>query len=254
MSTNPQPRSAPGAILFVGNLLDVKAPDRALAAFAELASQLPDVRLDVVGDGPLRRRLERQVAGLGLSERVSFHGRQPPATVAEMMRKSACLCLPSRSEGMPNVVLEALACGTPVVATPVGEAPVLVRDGVNGFVVRADKVTEGEGDIRTCGPEDRENAQCQVPGAEHPTASAESQAANEQPETRNQERGVGRGASSVGRGIGGTEGEMVRELAIALRRTLSTDWDRQAIAKTVAGLTWKAAAEVVVKAVADGGL
>ena len=127
--------SSPPSILFVGNLVDVKAPDRALAAFIDLARSHLDLRLDIVGDGPLRASLTQHAQKLQLADHVTFHGRQSPDAVADMMRQASCLLLTSRSEGMPNVVIEALACGTPVVATAVGEVPFLINDGENGFCI-----------------------------------------------------------------------------------------------------------------------
>jgi glycosyltransferase involved in cell wall biosynthesis len=127
-------------VLFVGNLVAVKGADRLLSAFARLRTQ---ARLVIIGDGPCRRRLVALARDLGVAATVRFLGCQSQPEVAEWMRRSDCLCLPSRSEGMPNVVVEALACGTPVVATDVGEVPFLVQDGVNGFVLRA-SLTEGD--------------------------------------------------------------------------------------------------------------
>lgn len=137
-STKPlRAKSGPGlprrSVLFVGNLVPVKAPARAIDAVAELAEDGVSCRLDIVGDGPLRKRLQRQARNRHVD--AAFHGRLQPEGVAEMMRQASCLILTSRSEGMPNVVLEALACGTPVVATGVGEVPYVVKDGENGYVV-----------------------------------------------------------------------------------------------------------------------
>ncbi|MDT8390809.1 MAG: glycosyltransferase [Lentisphaeria bacterium] len=127
------------SILFVGNLVDVKAPERAIAAFAVFAEWYPQAVLDIVGDGPLRNQLAHQTERLGLTNRITFHGRQAPERVADMMRRAACLLLTSRSEGMPNVVIECLACGTPVVANAVGEAPFLIKSGINGYSIAVGK-------------------------------------------------------------------------------------------------------------------
>jgi teichuronic acid biosynthesis glycosyltransferase TuaC len=124
------------SILFVGNLVDVKAPERAIGAFAKLVKRHPALHLDIIGDGPLRPKLVRHVASSNLVDQVTFHGRQPPQIVADIMRQANCLLLTSRSEGMPNVVIESLACGTPVVATDVGEVPFLVQNDLNGYVVQ----------------------------------------------------------------------------------------------------------------------
>jgi teichuronic acid biosynthesis glycosyltransferase TuaC len=150
-------------VLFVGNLVPVKGLDRLLHAWAKLgfvrakpansatqtANHQPANDLDafndanrapaltIIGDGPLRKKLERLARQLGINASVRFLGRKPHAQLPEYLRQAHCLCLPSRSEGMPNVVLEALACGTPVVATAVGEVPFIVKDGINGYVVAA---------------------------------------------------------------------------------------------------------------------
>ena len=71
----------------------------------------------------------------GISDSVCFVGSRPHDEMALWMNAADCLCLPSRSEGMPNVVLESRACGRPVVAANVGDVPRLVREGVDGFVI-----------------------------------------------------------------------------------------------------------------------
>jgi glycosyltransferase involved in cell wall biosynthesis len=108
--------SVNGDILWVGNLVPEKDPELAL----RVLSALPDRRLLMVGAGPLRPALERAVAALGLAARVRFAGEVPQEQLRELYARSRLLLLTSASEGMPNVVLESLACGTPVVATPVG--------------------------------------------------------------------------------------------------------------------------------------
>ncbi|WOO41446.1 glycosyltransferase [Rubellicoccus peritrichatus] len=139
-------------ILFVGNLLDVKAPQRLIRAFKFLLqSKQPDqitdnskssIHLNIVGDGPLRPNLMKLTTDLGIAEQVTFHGRKTPECIAEMMQSANCLCLCSRSEGMPNVVVEALACGCPVVATSVGEVPYLIEEGINGYLVEIHNLSE----------------------------------------------------------------------------------------------------------------
>ena len=132
-------------ILFVGNLVDVKAPARLLQAFAVAAPELgAGWRLSMIGAGPLAGELERLAGQLGIADQIDWWGRQAPSFVAERMRRATALCLCSRSEGMPNVVIEALACGCPVVATAVGEVPHLVEPGRNGFVVAVDSTAETE--------------------------------------------------------------------------------------------------------------
>ena len=106
-------------LLFVGNLVSVKGIDVLLRALA----LVPPARLVVVGAGPERARLARQAAALGLSDRVAFLGPLPQAALPNWYRAADLFVLPSRSEGVPNVLLEAGACGTPWVASRVGGVP-----------------------------------------------------------------------------------------------------------------------------------
>jgi glycosyltransferase involved in cell wall biosynthesis len=89
---------------------------------------LSSPRLIVIGSGPLRATLERQAQQLGISDHVQFLGNRPHSEVALWMNRADVLCLTSRSEGMPNVVVEALVSGLPVVATAVGACPDLLAN------------------------------------------------------------------------------------------------------------------------------
>ncbi len=119
--------------LFVGLLVPVKGLDVLLQALG----QIDDERLHcaVVGDGPLKEELEVEVLRRKMEERVHFCGRRPTAEIPNWINAADVLVLPSRSEGRPNVVLEAQACGVPVIATRVGGTPELVCDGENGLLI-----------------------------------------------------------------------------------------------------------------------
>jgi L-malate glycosyltransferase len=93
-----------------------------------------DFTLDVVGDGPNRAEYERKVRSAGLGDRVSFHGAQPKPAVAALMGAADFLVLPSLGETFSVAVIEAMACGLPVVATRVGGVPELV-DADTGLLV-----------------------------------------------------------------------------------------------------------------------
>ena len=123
-------------VLCVGHLRQVKGPDRLVRAFCALARQggAEDTVLVMVGHGDMTTRLKHEVEKDGMGDRVFFVGNRTHREVALWMNVADCLCLPSRSEGMPNVVVEALASGLPVVATAVGEVPFLISDSMNGFV------------------------------------------------------------------------------------------------------------------------
>jgi glycosyltransferase involved in cell wall biosynthesis len=116
-------------VLFVGHLVPVKALDVLLRAWY--------VRLVLIGEGTQRDTLERQARELGVADRVAFLGPKPQPAVADWIAAADLLTLPSHAEGSPNVVVEALASGTPVVASRVGGIPDLVADGVNGLLVPA---------------------------------------------------------------------------------------------------------------------
>jgi len=103
------------------------------AAHAVLRRGL-NARFVMAGEGPLRRRVEAEARRLGHAERIRLLGRVPDA--APLLKRCSFLVLTSRWEGMPNVVLEAMACSRPVIATAVGGCPEMIRDGVTGCLVR----------------------------------------------------------------------------------------------------------------------
>jgi glycosyltransferase involved in cell wall biosynthesis len=113
-------------ILFVGSLFETKGLGELADAFIGLTASRPDTRLVLIGEGAYGPVLERKANAAGIARQVRFLGRQPSATVAGWMRAADLFCLPSYSEGCPNVIIEALACGLPVVATDVGGIPELV--------------------------------------------------------------------------------------------------------------------------------
>ena len=125
----------PGLILHVGRLVEKKGTCVLLDAMA----RLPDARLAIVGDGPLRGALARQAAALG--DRIRFLGALPPVEVAAWMRRAWLLAAPSvtaadgDSEGLPTVIVEAAAASLPAVGTYHSGIPEAVADGETGFLV-----------------------------------------------------------------------------------------------------------------------
>lgn len=124
-------------ILYVGNLIPSKQVDRLIASFAKLRRLRALSRLVIVGGGPEEKRLRRFVSELGLNGSVGFAGETGHTDVAQWMRASDLLCLPSRMEGLPTVVVESLACGRPVVASEVGGIPSLLTKE-SGILVSPD--------------------------------------------------------------------------------------------------------------------
>lgn len=119
----------------VGRLVPGKGQEFLLRSLAAAAPAIPSARLLVVGDGPLRGRLERVAGQLGISSRVRFAGQLDRQGVAGALAAADVFCLCSDYENYSNAVLEAMASGLPVVATAVGGFPLQVRDGENGYLV-----------------------------------------------------------------------------------------------------------------------
>ncbi len=123
-------------IVIVGRLTPVKAHDVLLEAFARLVRDREDSpRLAIVGGGELREPLTRQARELGLADRVTFAGERSQSELADWYNAADVSCLPSHREGWPNALMEAIACGTPVVASRVGGAPEIVCEDALGRLV-----------------------------------------------------------------------------------------------------------------------
>lgn len=112
-------------VLSVASLVPVKDQDTLLRAVALAAPRVPEVRLHFVGEGPLRERLERRAADLGISNRVTFHGFVPHDRLPAYYRAAHLCVSSSRHESQGMVVLEAAACGRATVGTAVGILPEL---------------------------------------------------------------------------------------------------------------------------------
>ena len=119
---------------FIGNVVSEKGPDVLVDAISQRGGAMQSINVAIIGDGDLKDKLKAKVDQLGLSMSVRFLGRQAPETIPLWLAAADLLCLPSRREGCPNVVLEALAAGRPVVASRVGGVPELLNDQ-NGIMV-----------------------------------------------------------------------------------------------------------------------
>ncbi len=117
----------------VGRMHRSKDFGNLLTAIVQVRKRIPTVRLLLVGDGELRGELETQTQSLGLSSVVTFAGLRDD--IPDILAALDVFILPSRWEGLPLVVLEAMAAGLPVVATAVGGTPEVVMDGVTGLLV-----------------------------------------------------------------------------------------------------------------------
>ena len=129
----PRPDCGRG-VVYVGRLIAAKGVGELIDAM----QRLPGQRLTIVGDGPERPQLEERARGLP----VTFTGQLDHALARQQIREARCLALPSHSEAFPNVVLEALAAGTPVVVARTGGVPALVDDERTGLLVEPGNVDQ----------------------------------------------------------------------------------------------------------------
>ncbi|MFD1571297.1 glycosyltransferase family 4 protein [Halorubrum laminariae] len=115
-------------ILFVGRLKPGKGVDDLVQSFGELSEDYPGWELHIVGDGPLLPDLKEEAEQLGVSSSVTFHGEVPNERLPHLYQTASIFTLPSYSEGLPRTVLEAMACGTPVVTSELEQLQALVKD------------------------------------------------------------------------------------------------------------------------------
>jgi glycosyltransferase involved in cell wall biosynthesis len=123
-------------ILSVGRLIEAKGQPLLLEAFARLRKRGVKVRLTLIGDGPKQHALESLAVRLGVHDAIRFLGAVGQDEVAAFYRAADLFCLSSFAEGVPVVLMEAMAMQTAVVATRVAGVPELVEDGVSGLLVR----------------------------------------------------------------------------------------------------------------------
>ena len=126
-------------LVTVSSLDEAKGGRYLIQAIKEMGHDFDDpARIMVVGDGPLREDLLLQAKQLGIANRVVLVGKRPHHEIPLWMNAADLFCLPSIREGQPNVILEALACGTPVVASNVGSIPEMIQAENGGIAEAAD--------------------------------------------------------------------------------------------------------------------
>ena len=119
-------------VLYVGRLHPQKDPLLTIKAFAAL--QQPNVHLLIAGEGELKATIAAEIASLAIGDRVTMLGGVTPQKVSELYRLSSVFVVSSAYEGVPIVVLESLACGTPIVGTECGEIPLILTEN-SGIMV-----------------------------------------------------------------------------------------------------------------------
>lgn len=127
---------------YVGRLSAEKGILNFVEALPKTLEKRPDVRVQIIGDGTLEDEIRALVDREHLCGKVTLEGWVPHAEIPSYLAKMKLLVLPSYTEGLPGVVLEAMACGTPVLATPVGAVPCVIKDKETGFLIR-DNSPEG---------------------------------------------------------------------------------------------------------------
>jgi glycosyltransferase involved in cell wall biosynthesis len=130
----PREGEEPGLIVSVIRLHLDKGPDILVDAAEELLRQGRNFRMEILGDGELREALQARLSG-PLAEKVSMPGRADERSVMESLNRASLFVLPSRTEGMPVALMEAMASGKAVVATRVGGVPELLEEGRSGVIV-----------------------------------------------------------------------------------------------------------------------
>jgi glycosyltransferase involved in cell wall biosynthesis len=126
-SPNGNPREP--TVLFAGSLVERKGARYLIRAMQEIHRRHPEYQLHLIGDGPQKKELADLARALGLEARIRFLGSLPPAEVARRMRRATVFVLPSLEEGQGVAALEALASGTPCVASRVGGIPEMLANG-----------------------------------------------------------------------------------------------------------------------------
>ena len=117
------------------SLEDIYNVECVLKAFQKIHEKIPDSRIDILGDGSLRRDLEGKVKRWGLEESVIFHGVVPHSRIQEYYQKNDIFLNASNVDNLPGTILEAFACGLPVISTKAGGIPYMVEDGKTGLLV-----------------------------------------------------------------------------------------------------------------------
>lgn len=149
-----EPRNS--SILFLGRLEQEKGVLDLIMAFSEIAGRAPEASLVLCGVGSAQSQLEKVVQERGLASRVAFPGWVGGEAKALLLRRAGVFVLPSYAEGMPMSVLEAMATGTPVVASRVGAVAEMLEDGCCGFVVEPGNIEQlGRAIVAALDPEQR---------------------------------------------------------------------------------------------------
>lgn len=127
-------------IITASRLVPKNGVDVLIRAFAEAKKQIPDLRLHIVGEGAERKKLENLASLLGVQDTITFFGAVPHERIPRYLEEADLFVRPSRSEGMGNAFVEALAAGLPIIGTPVGGIPDIIEDGKTGLLASPEDI------------------------------------------------------------------------------------------------------------------
>jgi teichuronic acid biosynthesis glycosyltransferase TuaC len=122
-------------LIFVGNLIKAKGVFELLSSFTKLASSRPNLYLIMVGTGSEQKKIENLIASATLDKRILLTGKVPHSEVSSLLSAADIFVFPTHNEGLPNALLEAMACGLPIVATRAGGIPEVVTDRKSGILI-----------------------------------------------------------------------------------------------------------------------
>ncbi len=225
---NERPHARP-QLLCVGRLVPEKGQAVLLNAIALLAQEGHDIEAVLVGSGPSRAPLERLAADLGIADRVVFRGALGGEEVRRCYASASLFCSPSFAEGVPVVLMEAMACARPVIATAVAGVRELVRDGDTGLLVTPGRADELASAIATLLRDPQLRSRLAISGQEHVrrefdvdrSAACLQTLFNEIPGPRH--RGLQLRDSAAESAARGARGSEVQTAAVLLTETRSGD-------------------------------
>ncbi len=143
--SGPPPAAGSTRILYIGRLVPEKGQGVLLEAAAALIRSGRDIQVTLAGEGDLRPGLESLAAHLGIADRVEFLGAVGQDELRDLYEAAGIFCLPSFGEGVPVVLMEAMAMEVPTISTRIAGIPELIEDGVSGILTppgRADRLAE----------------------------------------------------------------------------------------------------------------
>ncbi len=138
----PFQRSTKLTMVTVGRLVRHKRIDKIIEAISVIRVKYPNVELLIIGEGPEKENLENLTRELGIESNVNFYGSVDHSKILDLIQNADMLVLNSIYEGLPHVVIEAMACGTPVIATNIKGTNEVVEDGETGLLVSPDNDKE----------------------------------------------------------------------------------------------------------------